>query len=395
MKKILILSNVSFYTFILVIGIFHLWYLQEMMQNIPRISFKVLGSSIFLYIFLLSFIYNLKENLNIVTLFASTYIFYLIIYNIIFYSNYIILDKQISTKIFFDNLGYIYSYIIYFFIGFYYRGYLKYSKTIYILYIIITLNVLMFVDLNTFGLDISKANLDLFGIYLLLGDTYAIFSLLTIIITPSKKLQLLIFFISVPILYILTSRTSLYVFVLTFIIYIFIANKRLFFMSIILLIGIGIIIFLSNTELVNQIINSRMLGFLFGEVDPSVNAREEYITIGLSGIMNHWYIGDFAGEVDYYGTTGKYIHSYLGLLRQYGITAFILFLFLILFVIKEILSWIKYTKKYSVDYEVFIGLTIFILIEIIISRGIYFPYIFFSVGVVAGLYKNKNWAIVA
>ena len=72
----------------------------------------------------------------------------------------------------------------------------------------------MFVDPNTYALDKSIANLDLFGIYLFLGDTYAIFAILTIIITPSKKLQLLLFLISLAILYILMSRTSLYIFIL-------------------------------------------------------------------------------------------------------------------------------------------------------------------------------------
>jgi len=391
MKKIFLLSNTSFYGFILIVAFFHLWYFLEMMQVLPRISFKILSSLIFFYIFILYFVKDLKQNLNIVTIIIGIFIFYLILYNLIYHYNYTILDRQTSTKIMYDNFRYIYAYIIYFFIGFYYKGYSSHSKIIYILYAILTFNALMFVDLNTYALDTSIANLDLFGIYLFLGDTYAIFSILTIIITPSKKLQLLLFFISLPILYILMSRTSLYVFVLTFIIYIFIVNKRLFFISTILLVGISIIIFISNTELINQIINSRMLGFLFGKVDPSVNAREEYITIGLSGIMDHWYIGDFAGEVYYYGTTGKYIHSYLGLLRQYGIIAFILFGVLVLFLLKEILLWVLQTKRHTVDYDVFIGLAIFMLMEIITSRAIYFPYVFFALGIVAGLYKDRSW----
>ena len=364
-----------------------------MMQVMPRISLKILSSIIFLYIFLLYFIKNLKINLNIITSITSIFILYLIIYNIVYYSNYMIVNKQLSIKVFIDNLGYIYGYIIYFFIGFYYKGYSKYRRVVYIMYSILTLNALVFVDFNTFGLDISKANLDLFGIYLFLGDTYAIFSLLTIIITPSKKLKLFIFLTSILILYILMSRTSLYVFVLTFIIYTFFTDKKLFFSSVMLFIGISILLLIANPEWIEKITNSRMLGFLFGETDPSVDARKEYVLVGLSGINEHWFIGDFSGEVEYYGTTGKYIHNYLGLLRQYGITAFVLFGILILFLLKEIILWIKYTKIYTHDYEVFIGLSIFVLIEIILSRAIYFPYIFFTIGILAGLYKDNSWAV--
>jgi len=391
MKKIFIPTYLSFFTFILIVGVFHIWYFLEMMQILPRIPFKITSSMILLYIFLIYFIKDAEKNLNLVTTVMGIFIIYLIVYNLVHYYNYVILDPQTSSKILFENLGYIYSYAVYFFIGFYYRGYSLYKKTIYVLYTFMTLNALMFVDMSTYALDTTKANLDLFGIYLFLGDTYAIFAIMTIIMTKSRKLQLFLFLISLPILYILMSRTSLYIFILTMAVYMFITNKKLFFTYIMFIIGIVFLIFISNPVLVEELVNSRMLGYIFGDSDLSVDAREEFLVTGWNGIINHWFLGDFGGEAIYYNKTGTYIHSYLGLLRQYGMTAFILFGILIIFLLKELYLWVRFTKQYNIDYEIFIGIMLFTLVEIILARAIYFPYIFFSIGVVGSLYKNRVW----
>jgi hypothetical protein len=249
----------------------------------------------------------------------------------------------------------------------------------------------MFLNGSTFSLDMTKSNIDLFGIYLLLGDKYAIFAISTIIITQSKILQFVFFLMSLLILYILMSRTSLYVFFTTIAIYLFIKNKKQFITYSIMLAGVVFMAFVFKPIIAEDAISSRMFAFLFGNADLSMDNRSEYLWAGILGIENHWFIGDFGGEAIFYGKTGTYIHSYLGLLRQYGITAFIIFIMLPISLLKEIYLWLRYNKNYSLDYEIFIGITIFTIAEIIIARAISSPYIFFSIGVIGNLYKNRNW----
>ena len=144
-------------------------------------------------------------------------------------------------------------------------------------------------------------------------------------------------------------------------------------------------------ELFSNILDSRMLSFLFGQSDRSVDARNEYMEIGIKGIKNYWFEGDYGGEVFYFGKPGEHIHNYLALFRQYGIVAFLLFCISTLFLVDNIYRWIKNYKVYSTDYEIFIVLAIFLLLEIFLSRGVNFQQIFFVVGISASLQKKDPW----
>lgn len=215
------------------------------------------------------------------------------------------------------------------------------------------------------------------GFYLKIGDYLAVF-LLCYIFTSNKKYLFSI--LSVVLLYKIGSRTSLYIMVLTLIIFRFIffkdrniVRKTLIIISFIL-IGIFssyiLLNCLSKTDL-----DMRMLSILFNkQLDGSYQARNYIEQVTLKDLKNIWMTGYLFREMYIFGNGGSYIHNILSFLVSYGIIPFIILIFLIIYNCKKIIFNLKYIDKNS---YALISIFIFLLIESIVSRSYYYPYIWF------------------
>ena len=216
------------------------------------------------------------------------------------------------------------------------------------------------------------------AIYLMLGDTFAVLSIFMLIY--NKKFDLLILLISMIALFALWSRASLYSFIIISFIYMFKEHK------IKLLLLLFLLIFSHDQLLIFK--DDRMLRIIFGVFDTSVNARGELLKIGLNEMKMVWLFGDFTGDVkSNYGHSGKYIHSYLSFLRQFGIIPFIsLFVLTLYCYIKIIISWYNNNSKH-INFIFYF--TTFIIIEILFARSYMHPYIWLSLSSIPLINERK------
>ena len=152
-----------------------------------------------------------------------------------------------------------------------------------------------------------------------------------------------------------------------------------------LLSSVIIMFFLDSLSLFKD---DRMLRIIFGGFDTSQSVRHKFLLTGLNEIKMVWPFGYFMGDVSSnYGYTGTYIHSYLSLLRQFGIVPFLIFgLLLISYYSKLFMLWINTNSRYIKFLFYF---TSFVLAEIIFARSYLHPFIWMSLSSIH-LIKNDD-----
>jgi len=391
MKKLNLL-NISFFAtmaFFYIIGFKHFYNYFNVINGFT-IPFNLANLFTFFLIGVLFifFLVNIKNNINRYTMVFFFIIMYILLYNLFYSLNYIVINENTNAKILQHNFFLLSYYLLYFLVGYYYRGYRRYQNFIYILYVLMTLNVFMHMNDQTLLIDFSEKRT---SVYQFLGDSYAIIALLTISLLNNRKIQLIVIMFSIVTLFMLVSRSSFYVFILVGIIYLF-AKERIWSIIYIFIITTLILLFFVNGgEFVDKIMNSRLLIFLTDKVDQSTLERFSQIDVGLNAIKEYWIIGDFGGDVLYFNRMGNYMHNYLSLLRQYGIIPFAFFLFLIVNLLKKSFLWFKNIESFSIDYDFFMLLTFFTLIEITVAKSIQYPIIFMPLGILAALNKKSDW----
>lgn len=394
-KKIGSINSIAFIVFCYVIVFLHIYryYLTTGVivseSNIPNLVMYF-----FTFILLGHFTLNLKYSLNLITSLFLFLIVYILFYNVYHYIVYEVINSKMSYEYFKYNLLMIYGYTMYFLIGFYYEGYERYAKTVYILYAILTLNVFLNIDPQTLLINFQNVEGDAYGLYQFLGDTYAIFAFATVTLVKSRIMRIFILIVSFLALFALMSRTSLYMFVLAMIIYMFIKERAF------TLIYIGLIVLLTSLfltyggEYIDKVLDSRMLKTFQPDANRgSVDERIVQAKVGLKAIEEHWFEGDYGGDIIHYGEFGNYIHSYLGLLRQYGIIPFLVFISLMVLLLRQVLYWIRSNENYSHGYEFFVVLIIYFSFVISVSRPIGNTYIFLVIGMLAGIKKDPKYII--
>ena len=187
-------------------------------------------------------------------------------------------------------------------------------------------------------------------------------------------------------LFLLRSRTSLYLFLLTLVVYgIFRYGKKAL---VVLVLGIIIASFTGFNDSIVQIspATQRMLFFILKKEDSSWNSRKELLSEGIKMIRKNWVWGDYAGQVRVTGSLGSYIHNYLSLWRQFGVFPFLAFLLLNLYCMSNCYRIYKYRSKKKITDDIYITglffccLYFFLLGEVVFSRAYVSPYIWLAFG---------------
>lgn len=169
--------------------------------------------------------------------------------------------------------------------------------------------------------------------YLALGDTYALFSILTITLYKKGTAFSAICWFSVYILYVVGSRASFLFFVLTLLAHQMTRNyfNKIFWVKAccsVIIIGIvigGAYALLESVDIASSQVNE-MLGLIINpENDTSYRLREEIRNENLKIIQTSPLLGDFRHEIFDERSTG-YTHSVLSYWEQYGIIVFLLLL---------------------------------------------------------------------
>ncbi len=382
MNKINI-STIAFLNFCLLLPVLHLQSYISGSGLIPILRGR--GYLVLLLTFAMIFIFTMKKYKNLV--FRDAFLFLLLVcFSLITIFVERDLQDYLGRSALKFNLGIVFFYVVYFFTGFFFHGLEKRKITVCFLWFLMIINLFCNYDFQSLRISLLNFDEDLKGIYLFLGDSFAIWSLLVLSFLQKQPfLSVIVVLLSAVCLFSFISRTSMYAFILVIPLIIFLTRKSLKYLAIIML--LFFIIFPSDIFDFIQKSSSRMFAFRNIEEDTSIIVRNYLFREGVSGIKQNWFFGDYSGQLRY-SHLGSYMHNYLSLWRQFGIIPFACFCILLVFSTLKAWKILWKSKKNNVIAPEIFFLIVggaFCLIEIIAARSYVSPYIWFFIGMSANL----------
>ena len=157
--------------------------------------------------------------------------------------------------------------------------------------------------------------------------TFTGFALLAITMRPSRQLLLiaglciLVFFCGAR------SEFLGFLLIMPLVLWVGFRRSRRWMLVAVLVVMFGVVAATANLEI---LLASRQLQFLDQETWSSYQARQTLQESGLTGTLNSPILGDYAGHVRDFGSTGSYIHNVLSAWQQFGLLTFILYFWLTL-----------------------------------------------------------------
>lgn len=333
------------YIFLVFIGFFYK-YFNKYWKNIYVDLFIVL----FLYIGL-SILYYQLANYSYVSFDVTIYQTKVLIYALANLCLGIVLYKSI------DN-------------SFYDRAFFSFWL-IYMVFILLNIDYFLFAFISN----------SLVGAHQIVGDTFAIVTLISVFLIKNRWYKLISFTIVLVLLFMIKSRATFFSFLL---LYFFWFIKEFGIKFFLLTIFIGLCMSLISIVLNVISFDQKMLGVFLGKQDNSLNERIEMMKFGIYAIKDHWFLGDYAGQMRVYegqyrsGMMGAYIHNFLSFWRQFGLSFFILFMGMYIYGLYKNYVLLKYKKDYKNEFILYLGL--FLFIEMLFFRSYTLPYYWFAMG---------------
>jgi len=319
---------IAFMAFVFSFPVVHLYTYHSGVQHIPRLPGSGIGyvelifAIVLAYTFMVSSGGKLKYNVAVcivlLTLFISYIIFIVLLH---FRAEWI---KSLNSRFTFYNIRVIVDYFIMFMIGLNLCKVERYRKIIIILFFVLVISTLMNLDPRYYLIDRRNVLPNVEGMYLFLGDSFAVWAILTISISKRPWIRFVVIVLSIVCLYALISRASFYAFLilLPYIMFKLFRHKHFVFYFTIL----AILVVLSYLHLPwNTILHSRQFGMLISGIRTSAIKRFIFLHAGLEDILSYWLLGRYGGQLEWFGTRGAYIHNYLSIWRQFGLFPFIMF----------------------------------------------------------------------
>ena len=354
----------------------------EYVLHFPRVNISVIYFILFV-ILILSSIYSLKDNYNKIVLNSFWLLLMISIIQLVSFPWAADYSNQ-GAKLYLTTISSsLVQYWLFWFVGIHIKeivGNVNFWKIMSYLWLSLAVMILY----SSLSNDIFGIVLDGTGIYLMLADSFAIFSIFLLCVNKDIKKQTIIILISIICLFALFSRASLYCFVIMSFLFLYRENKKIF-----LIVALSFFAFI-YFSISNGIIEDRMLRLLIGGSDTSQNMRTEHFYRGLEHLSNNWLLGSFMGDVEKnFGNGGEYIHNYLSFWRQFGIIPFLAFFTILLYqTIYIFYAWFK-QRVSNPTLNILFYFTIFALLEIITSRSYVFPYIWLSISGISVFINSK------
>lgn len=180
-----------------------------------------------------------------------------------------------------------------------------------------------------------------------------------------KVVKTLLFLSSICLLYFVGARTEFFLAcaVIPFFLYI---NYGLKVVVGMLVVSVMVTPFAFMAFEVNDRFSSTISELLSG------GARNELLKKGVQGIIDSPFAGDYLGQIRDYGTPGAYIHNALSMYQQYGVVAFIIYMYLTFVSLVVGVGYIKFAKNH-VQFEVLVYTSITSFIGVILAKSIGWP----------------------
>jgi hypothetical protein len=329
-------------------------------------------------------------NISFLYKYNKTNIYDLFIYFIMFYMliiiNFDYLSYEGSAYLYKENMTILIRSFSMYLIG---RTFLidSKNKVIIIVFTFILLVTEKLINLdNTFlrlFFELEEGN----GVYLFLGDTFAIVSILLISFIKSKSLRFLVGIIALVTLFAISSRSSMYIFLV--VLFIMMIKENKFLHNIFFVLIFFLLFYLSISYFEINVVNNRMLNVISNvALDQSAIARNYLLEKGMRDISDYWFIGNYGSQYYNQNSFGSYIHNIFSFYRQYGLTVFIFILVIFLFISKYYYFWIK--NKYVTNINYIFYISAFCFLEILLTRSYNTLHFWFAVG----LFANKHQFIL-
>lgn len=378
------LSNLAFFSLVILLPFNHLYSYLSYVNVLPLFRGINLFPLCFVSIMFLCLFKQKKQSL----MWKGLIGFFIVIvsaFSVILLSPNAI--DSLGRDSFLFNIKILVYYGIYFFVGLNIEKISMHKKTIFLLWFFMFLNLVLHFDITRMRISFAGFEKDKIGIYLFLGDSFALWSIALFSTAVQKPCINSIFIIcSILGLFAFNSRTSLYAFILVIPLILLITKKTLryfAFVGVILFLIVAFSGFLSIEKL--QKTNKRMLAVFNLENDSSFIAREHLEERGTKGLKKNLFVGDYNGQLEY-GSLGAYIHNYLSLWRQFGFPCFLAFCTLLFIFLsrgwKIFIQAHQKREKSPVSADAFFFLVggSFCFIEILAARSYGSPYIWLFLG---------------
>lgn len=298
--------------------------------------------------------------------------------------SYAAMDTNITQL----NLFYMGGSVLAYIVGYSLLGLGRFKSLIIVGFILLVINVLVNVDKTTMTLNLKTDIKEKEGIYLMLGDTFGLWALLACVVVTHRLGRATLVVISLICIAFLNSRTSLYAFI-TAIPFVY----RLRFgrtAVVIVIILAGLLSFAPLLETQDGLIG-RMFGSVISGEDSSLNSRMIQFDVGITSLADHWFLGDYGGQIRDFGDFGAYLHNILSYWSQFGLIPFLLIISL----------WVKATLRAKSciasdeawadpDQRFFVAALVFFVVEVFASRSYVYFMAWLALGMSAAPIFNKT-----
>lgn len=374
----------AFYTLAVVLPFVHLYTYQTTIGRLPFISGLIPALTLLGFLPLLwvsRHAAGFKKPLGLAGLLL---LLYLASHVVALHSSGAILGRDIDGVLFSNNMLIIYKCLIFLVVGLNLQWPLMFRKTILILWGFMVIGALSNVGAGTLLINLEDAEDGMGGLYLFLGDSFGIWSLLAVLCVKPFFLRVVAVIVSVIVLFVLTSRTSLYAFIVAEMIVLLallrVERSKAIGRLLIILGLLALVVIVVGALLgFEEILQGRMFRFLSEGEDDSWSFRQWQLDMGLKHIEGSPIFGDYGSHVRLLGRTGDYIHSYLEIWRQFGLLPFAWVVFLVVSAlyaaVRSVLNMINDERLCA------LSLIVFTALEVSTARSWGSPYVFFAIGV--------------
>ena len=355
----------------------------EYVYEFPRVNISIIYFLLFLFLVLYE-IYFSKENYNKIIINSFWLLLMISLIQLISFpwaSDY----SHHGSRLYLTTISRtLIEYWLFWFVGINIKEILS-NETFWRIMSFLWLALVFLVLQNALSNDIFGIILEGQPIYLMLADSFAIYSIFLICLAKSIRMKTIIIIIAIICLVALFSRASLYCFILMSFLFLIRENRKIFF---VLLASLFCLIYYGYT---NGIIHDRMISLIVGAEDRSANMRIEDLNRGIEDLSDNWVLGTFMGDVENnFGDSGEYIHNYLSFWRQFGFIPFMILSGILIYNSAYIFyRWVK-CKVPDLTLNFLLYFTVFSMLLIITSRSYVFPYIWLSVGGISAYIQSKK-----